>query len=48
MSMMQCKLNLKTLSNYVVVASSSCGFRIALEPQRAIGLQDLQDHRSSA
>jgi hypothetical protein len=31
MSMMQCMLNLTTLSNYVVVASSSCSFRIDLE-----------------
>jgi hypothetical protein len=31
MSMMQCKANLTTLSNYVGVASSSRSFRIALE-----------------
>jgi hypothetical protein len=31
MSMMHCKLKLKTLSNYVVVASSFCRFRIALD-----------------
>jgi hypothetical protein len=31
MSMKQCKLNLTTLSNYVVVASRSCSFRIDLE-----------------